>query len=123
MNNFESSLTSRRDFLKTSSTAAIAGTLAAPFILTGRGAELSPGDTIKVGLIGCGGRGNGAAADALAANGSTVLYAMGDIYGGKIEMGLKEIQKSVADPARIQVPEERRFLGLDAFEKVIASGV
>jgi predicted dehydrogenase len=123
MNNFESSLTSRRDFLKTSSTAALAGTLAAPFILTGRGAELSPGDTIKVGLIGCGGRGNGAAADALKADGSTVLHAMGDVYTNRIEAGLKELQKDFPDGARVQVPAERRFVGIDAFEKVLASGV
>ena len=113
---------SRREFLRTS-TAVTAGLIAAPFVLTGRSATLSPGDSIKVGLIGCGGRGNGAAADALAADGNTILYAMGDIYGTKIEAGLKELQKSYPEAGRVQVPSERRFTGVDAFEKVLASGV
>jgi hypothetical protein len=56
MNQENSYSTSRREFLRASG-AATASLMAAPFILTGRAAELSPGDTIKVGLVGCGGRG------------------------------------------------------------------
>src|SRR5207247_10466471 len=48
---------------------------------------------------------------------------MGDIDAAKIEVGLREVAKSVSDPSRIQVPAERRFVGLDAYQKVIASGV
>src|SRR6187399_2910777 len=125
MNQESSSLTSRREFIRTS-TAVSAGLLAAPFVLTSRSA--SPGETLKLGLIGCGGRGSGAAADALLASGNTVLYAMGDIFAPKMEGGLHEIQKSVKEAGgsveeRVQVPADRRFSGLDAFEKVIASGV
>ena len=123
MKDSDSPLTSRRDFLKSSSAAALAGTFAAPFILASSGKDISPGDTLRVGLIGCGGRGNGAAADALKADGSTVLYAMGDVFEARIEAGLKEIQKDFPDAARVQVPTERRFVGIDAFEKVLASGV
>ena len=127
MNQETSSLSSRREFIRTS-TAVTAGLVAAPFVITGRSAVLSPGDTIKIGLIGCGGRGNGAASDALTASTGSMLYAMGDIYAPKMEGGLKEIEKVVTEAGgnakeRVQVPPERRFSGLDAFEKVLASGV
>ena len=113
--------TSRRQFLKASTTAALGSVFAANLSFPEK-TFAANSDTLKVGLIGCGGRGNGAAADALAADGNTVLYAMGDIDPAKIELGLREVAKSVTDHSRIQVPAERRFVGLDAFEKVIASG-
>ena len=86
MNQETSSLSSRREFIRTS-TAVTAGLVAAPFVITGRSAVLSPGDTIKIGLIGCGGRGNGAASDALTASTGSMLYAMGDIYAPKMKAG------------------------------------
>src|SRR6266542_6256480 len=114
--------TSRREFIKTSSVAALGGVLGANLGFPEKSfAENS--ETLKVGLIGCGGRGNGAAADALAADSDTVLYAMGDIDPANLELGLREVAKSVTDQSRIQVPAERRFVGLDAYEKVMASGV
>src|SRR6266496_361155 len=113
--------TSRRQFLKASTTAALGSVFAANLSFPEKSFAANS-DTLKVGLIGCGGRGNGAAADALAADSNTVLYAMGDIEPAKIELGLREVAKSVTDTSRIQVPAERRFVGLDAYEKVIASG-
>jgi len=114
--------TSRRQFLKASTTAALGSVIAANLSFPEKSFAANS-DTLKIGLIGCGGRGNGAAADALAADGNTVLYATGDIDPAKIELGLREVAKSVTDRSRIQVPEERRFVGLDAYKKVIASGV
>jgi len=119
-NGHQTSPTSRREFLKTSSAAALGGVLAANVGFPAKSFAAN-NDKIKIGLIGCGGRGNGAAADALAADSNTVLYAMGDIDAAKIEVGLREVAKSVTDPSRIQVPAERRFVGLDAYKKVIAS--
>src|SRR5438132_11854681 len=116
----QTSPTSRREFLKTSSAAALGGVLAANVVFPEKSFAANR-DTIKIGLIGCGGRGNGAAADALAADSNTVLYAMGDIDAAKIEVGLREVGKSVTDTSRIQVPAERRFVGLDAYKKVIDS--
>jgi predicted dehydrogenase len=116
-------LTTRRRFLKTSTAATLGGIIGAPAILGTKSSAASPGDTIKVGLIGCGGRGNGAAADALAADPNTVLYAMGDLDASKIELGLTEVTKGLKEKSRAQVPAERRFVGPDAYEKVIASGV
>ena len=79
MNSSESPLTTRREFLKTSSTMAIASAIAAPHILSSARAA-SPGDTLKVGLIGCGGRGTGAAAQAMKADSNVELFAVGDVF-------------------------------------------
>ncbi len=123
MNELETTQTSRRHFLKTSSTAVVSGALASPFIFSSTGKGASPGDTLRVGLIGCGGRGNGAVADAMASDSNTVLHAMADIQASKIDAGLSALRGSLKDDSRIEVPPERRFVGLDAFEKVLASGV
>src|SRR5882762_8844240 len=123
MNTTDPNTTSRRQFLKTSTTAALTSTLAAPLIFTPKIRAASPGEILKVGLIGCGGRGNGAAADALYSDRNAVLHAMGDIYADKIESGLRSIRDAVKDEKRTDVPAERRFAGLDAFEKVLHSGV
>ncbi len=119
----EPNQTSRREFLKTSSTAVISGAVAAPFILSSSARGASPGETLRLGLIGCGGRGNGAAANAMTAHSNTVLHAMADIQASRIEGGLSAIRDSMKDDARIEVPKERRFVGLDAYEKVLHSGV
>ena len=115
--------TSRRDFLKTSSTAVIGGALVSeigfPNILS---AAASAGK-LRFGLIDCGGRGNGAAVNALSADSHTVLHAVADVYATKIESGLREIRNEIKDDARVDVPSERRFVGLDAYEKVLNSGV
>lgn len=121
MNQSEPTQTSRRQFLKTSTAAAVSGALAAPLVFTSRAA--SPGEIIKIGLIGCGGRGSGAVADALASDPNTVLHAMGDVEAGKLEGSLSGIKNAVKDETRFDVPSERRFVGLDAFQKVLGSGV
>lgn len=88
-------------------------------------------DSIKVGLIGCGGRGTGAATQALAADTGTILYAMADAFPGRIESSLAGIEndqkeREAAGTAnatlgeKIQVPAHRRFTGLDAYKQVIA---
>jgi len=115
--------TSRRDFLKNSSAVVLGGALASelgfPAIVSGAANT----DKLRLGLIGCGGRGSGAAADALSADSNTVLHAVADVFANKIEGGLREIRRSVKDDARIDVPADRQFVGLDAFGKVIQSGV
>ena len=114
-------LSSRRDFIKNSSAAAVAGSLTAalgfPAILTGA----PPGGKIKIGFIGCGGRGSGAANQALSADSDAVLWAMGDAFEDKILTSLESLQKMHAE--KVDVPKERQFVGLDAYQKVIDSGV
>jgi predicted dehydrogenase len=92
--------------------AALAGTLARP----GYTAE---NNTIKIALIGCGGRGNGAAAQALSTSGPTRLWAMADVFDYRLQSSLDGIRK--VHEKQIDVPSDRQFIGLDAFKKAIDS--
>jgi myo-inositol 2-dehydrogenase/D-chiro-inositol 1-dehydrogenase len=78
-------------------------------------------DVIKVGLIGCGGRGTGAAEDAVTAAPGVKLVAVADVFKDRITNCLAQVKKAAAD--RVDVPEDRQFVGLDAFEKVLGSDV
>ncbi len=108
---------SRREFLGTSALAA-----ASLAIRTGSGASLGDEGTLRVGLIGCGGRGTGAAYNALGASPQNVLWAMGDAFGDRLDSSLESITKDHPAP-QVQVPRERRFVGFDAYQGVIESGV
>jgi myo-inositol 2-dehydrogenase / D-chiro-inositol 1-dehydrogenase len=118
----ETSWTSRREFLKTSSTAVLAGAVMAPSILTSRAQTVSRGETLRVGLIGCGGRGTGAAAQALKADPNVELHAVGDAFPEPLAGSLRAIAAE-AGADKVKVKPENRFVGLDAYQKVIASGV
>lgn len=82
---------------------------------------------LKVGVIGCGGRGTGAVVQALTADKDAVLWAAGDIFADRLAACLSNASAGLADAHldadRANVPEERRFVGFDAFQKVIDSGV
>ena len=109
--------TSRRDFLKTSSAAV----MAAPFILSSDVRAAGNSEKLKIGFIGCGGRGTGAARQALKADSNVELYAMADVFQDKIANSLEQLKKAV--PEKINCPAERQFVGLDAYKKVLESGV
>lgn len=111
-----SPLTSRRRFLKTSGTA-VAGTVLA-------GAAMRPGyaaenNTIKIALVGCGGRGTGAASQAMSTAGPTRLHAMADVFDHRLEGSLSQLRQR--HDKQCDVPPDRRFLGLDAYRKAIDS--
>ncbi len=107
--------TSRRHFLATAgATAAVAGF---PNVLRAGGIDQK---VLKVGLVGSGGRGTGAATQALSADPNVKLWAVGDTFPEQITSSLNHLS-SFGD--RIDVPEERRFTGIDAYQKVIDSGV
>jgi predicted dehydrogenase len=106
----------RREFLKTSS-VAVAGTVAA--LALPRGVHAQGSGTLHIGLVGCGGRGSGAAAQALKADPNLKLYAMADAFEDRIEFSLKNLAKSENIAAKIDVPPERRFAGFDAYKQVI----
>ena len=110
---------SRRGFLEKSAILA-AGTAAG--LSLARSAHAAGDDVIKIGLIGCGGRGCGAAVNALGADPNTRLVAMGDAFADMLERGLKNLKTTpVAD--RVTVEKDRCFVGLDAYQKVLQSGV
>jgi len=105
---------SRRAFLKRS------GQVTAASLLAGIGPRLyaSEHNTIRLALVGCGGRGTGAVADAFAARGGPVkLVAMADLFEARLTSSLENL-KNVA-PDRIDVPPERQFIGFDAYRKAI----
>ncbi len=109
--------TSRRRFLQTSALAA------ATIPFTARARDIAA-EKIRIGLIGCGGRGAGAAAQALNADSNTVLVAMGDVFPEQIEKSLRAIRTQFEDkPGRVEVKDDMKFVGLDAYQKVLASDV
>ena len=106
--------TSRRAFLKRS------GHVTAATILAGMGPRLYAGEhnTIHLALVGCGGRGTGAVADAFAARGGPVkLVALADLFEPRLTSSLANL-KNIA-PEKIDVPPERQFVGFDAYRKAI----
>jgi predicted dehydrogenase len=110
--------TDRRDFLKTSAATAAALTLAhLPAIHAGGS------DTLRVGLIGCGGRGTGAATQALRADRNVKLVAMGDAFRDRLESSLATLRRDGDIAAKIDVRPERCFTGFDNYQQVINSGV
>ena len=117
MNTPSNAQTTRRDFLKTS--ALVGSALAAPAILPGSLFAKENNETLRVGLIGCGGRGTGAASQALSADKNVVLAAMGDVFPEQLQNSLKSLQQSHAE--QIKVTPETSFIGLDAYQKVIAN--
>jgi len=124
--------TSRREFLKKSgqiaTTSAFLATVA-PRLYAGED------NTIRVALVGCGGRGSGAAANAMATrSGPVKLFAMADLFADRLERSYKALIEAASDPRtsgsadswvaghradQIDVPPERQFLGFDAYQKAM----
>ena len=119
MNQKNPNAQSRRNFVKTSSLLT-GGLLAAPFLSSANyfsGAD----DVIKIALIGCGGRGTGAAVQALSTKQNVRLVAMADAFKDRLEDSLKNINEAMEGKKdRVQVKEENKFTGFDAYKKAIA---
>ena len=106
---------SRREFMNRSGILAAGSALAGVAIPHVHAAE---DNTIRLALIGCGGRGSGAAANALTVpNGNAKLVAMADIFQPRIDAALKSLAREFG--AAVDVPAERQFLGFDAYRKAI----
>jgi len=106
---------SRRSFVKNSAGFLAGATLASyasPLV------HAAGSDQIRVGLIGCGGRGTGAAANALTADEGAKLVAMGDIFRDHLESSRRNLKKSEFGD-RVDVPDDRCFVGIDAYKGVI----
>src|SRR3954465_5029290 len=112
--------TTRRRFLRTGSMAALLGA-AAPYVKIAPKAFAANSETIKVGLIGCGGRGSGAAGQALAADNNVTLTAMGDVFQDRLHNSHDALKKQAGE--KVQVDPDKMFIGLDAYKKVLDSGV
>ena len=112
---------SRRDFLKTSSVLA-AGEALAGSLGIARSAHAGSDETIKIALIGCGGRGTEACSQALSTKAGPIkLVAMADAFKDRLEGSHNHLSSVHKD--RVDVPEDRQLLGFDAYQKAIDSGV
>lgn len=118
---------SRREFIELGSAAAAAGAILAgcgerkfsPVKLPAFLDQASDGPELKAGLIGCGGRGTGAALNHLDAGPNLRIAALGDVFRDRLESCRSKLKKIKGN----EVPDEMCFIGFDAFEKVIDSGV
>jgi predicted dehydrogenase len=119
---------SRRTFIRTAAVSAAAMTAPATHVFA------AGSDELKVGLVGCGGRGTGAATQALMSTKTPVkLWAMADVFRDRIDecysllanggKGRYDREDTPSLLDRMNVPEERKFTGFDAYQKLIASGV
>ena len=108
---------SRRQFLGTSGKAAIGGALAGMVLPHVHGQS---GSTKKIALIGCGGRGTGAVANAIDASGpycQLKLHAMADVFDWRVKQSYKGLSAKYS--AQMDVPEDRQFVGFDSYKKAM----
>ncbi|MDI9446162.1 MAG: gfo/Idh/MocA family oxidoreductase, partial [Planctomycetota bacterium] len=107
--------TSRREFLHHSSRLAAASVLATAAVPRVHAGE---DNTIQLALVGCGGRGTGAAANALSTkSGPVKLVAMADVFEQRLASSYRNLQKMFA--GQVDVPQERRFIGFDAYRQAM----
>jgi predicted dehydrogenase len=114
MSETNKSATSRREFMRHTGRVAAATALATavPHV------HAAENNTIQLALIGAGGRGTGAAANALSVqNGPIKLVAMADVFEGRLKGSYGELKKDFAD--KVDVPEDRKFIGFDAYKKAM----
>jgi len=105
--------TSRRDFLKTS---AVLGATALS-VAANRNVHAAGSDVIKIGVVGCGGRGCGAVRDALQAAPNVKLVALADVFADRAKTARNALKEN--HPERVDVPDDRCFSGLDGYKGVI----
>jgi predicted dehydrogenase len=109
----------RRDVVKAGAVLG-AGALVAPAFASR--AARTGSDTIRVGVIGCGGRGTGAAVNALEADEGTRVVALADLFPDRLAGSLARLTQQGEErfKGRVEIPEERRFTGFDAYRKLLA---
>ena len=111
---------SRRDFIKTGTSLAAAAGLTSTL---SRSVHAAQDSKIRVALIGCGGRGTGAASQALRADKETELVAMGDMFKDRAEGSVSQLKRDAEIAGRVNVSPDSIFTGFDAYKKVLAAGV
>ena len=115
MSELTSQSTSRREFLKSTGRIAASSALAAGIASRVYAAQ---SNTIKVVLVGCGGRGTGAASNALSVkNGPVKLVAMADVFESRLSGSYANLKKM--HPDQVDVPEDRKFVGFDGYKKAM----
>lgn len=116
MNDTPKNVTTRREFLKTSGQLAAASALAGVALPS---VHAAPDNGLQVALVGCGGRGSGAAVNALTVKQVPMkLVAMADVFDSKLKNSYDALKRSSVGES-VDVPEERKFLGFDAYKKAM----
>src|ERR1035437_5738417 len=115
MNETSNPLSTRREFIKTTGRLAAVSALAGVAIPHVHAAS---GGLIQLALVGCGGRGTGAANNALSSNGGPMkLVAMADVFDGRLNDSYENIKRAAGD--KIDLPQARKFIGFDAYKKAM----
>lgn len=114
------SAASRRDFLKNSTAAAVGGAVLSNMAMP-RMAHAAGSDVIKIGLIGCGGRGTGAAINAMNADPNCKLVALADVFADRLEISRKSLERSGGE--KYAVTDEMCFTDFDCYKKLLATDV
>ncbi len=109
---------SRRNFVKLSSTAAAASALAGPLSAINPIIQATGSDIIRVGLIGCGGRGTGAATNALQSAEGIEIVALADVFENKVATARGRLEKS-KHGASVKVTDKSCYTGIDSYKKLI----
>src|SRR3954454_15720410 len=104
---------SRREFLRAAAAASSLGAIPA--------VHAAGSDTLRVGLVGCGDRGTGAASQALAADSNVKLVAMADAFEDRLQSSLSILQADEKIAAKVDVKPDHRFVGFDAFRDLIGA--
>lgn len=112
---------SRRRFIKTAGIATIGSAVIPNLGWASQSPWTSNSNTLKVGLIGCGGRGTGAAGEALNADPNVIITAMADAFEDHLQSSYNSLKERYG--AKVQVSESNKFVGLDAYQKLIDSDV
>ena len=114
----------RRQFVKTSAAAtavaATTGGILIPQLSAQASAYVAGSDTLKVAVIGCGGRGAGAADQALSVKQDVKLVAMADAFKDRLDESYENLKKKHGTSGRLDVPEEHKFVGFDGYKQAIA---
>src|SRR3546814_4281311 len=108
---------SRRRFLKTAGLTTIAGAVAADYALGSNSIWSLNSNTLKVGLIGCGGRGTAAAMEALNADPNVILYAMADAFEDQLDQSLTTLKEKFGN--KVKVTKRRQLVGQDAYQQLV----
>jgi len=110
--------TSRRAFLKNGSALIAGSAIAASAVQIARAAHPFGSDTIKVGMIGCGGRGTGAMTQAMNTTGGEIkLVAMADAFADRLQGAIRGITGQ--HPTKVDVPKDRQFVGFNAYKELL----
>lgn len=118
MSKNEKTTPSRREFLEASGRIAAVSVLAGTAIPAVHAAGAN--ETIQIALVGCGGRGTGAASNALSTRGGTVkLVAMADVSADRLKGSYKSLQGNEGLSSKVDVPPDRQFVGFDAYKKAL----